>query len=257
VASTGDGPEQPFQGHTVIVTGAANGIGEATARAFAALGAAVVLADISDTDELAAELAGRGAEVLPSRTDVTKADRVEEMVATSIARFGRLDVLVNAAGGFQRRIPTWEMSDEEWDGVVELNLKSVFLCSRAVLPAMIERRRGRIVNVASGAGRTATHVTTSPYSAAKGGVLAFTRHLAREVAPHGITVNAVAPGVTLSPRIEQVYDDSRRQELEAMVPLGRLARPDDQAGPIVILASAAAAYITGATLDVNGGRYMF
>src|SRR5207302_7969338 len=139
----------------------------------------------------------------------------------------------------------------------ELNLKSVFLCSRAVLPAMIERRRGRIVNVASGAGRTATHVTTSPYSAAKGGVLAFTRHLAREVAPHGITVNAVAPGVTLSPRIEQVYDPSRRQELEAMVPLGRLARPDDQAGPIVFLASAAAAYITGATLDVNGGRYMF
>ncbi|MGH7778033.1 MAG: SDR family NAD(P)-dependent oxidoreductase [Candidatus Dormibacterales bacterium] len=246
-----------FEGRAVVVTGAATGIGEAAARAFSAGGARVALVDLAESEALAAELRTGGQDALAVRADVTRADQVQAMADACLARFGNVDVLVNCAGGFRRRVPTWELGEDEWDAIVDLNLKSAFLCSRSLLPGMIERGWGRIVNVASGSGRTTTHITSSPYAAAKGGLLAFTRHLAREAAPHGVTVNAVAPGVTLSARIDVLYGAERKEELRAMVPLGRLAQPGDQVGPILFLASEASGYMTGTTLDVNGGRYMF
>jgi NAD(P)-dependent dehydrogenase (short-subunit alcohol dehydrogenase family) len=246
-----------FAGQSVIVTGAATGIGEAAARAFAALHAEVTLVDIGpDLQRVAAAITSQGGKAVACRVDATREEQVRQAVAECLARTGRLDVLVNSVGGFTRRSPTWEMAEAEWDQIVDLNLKTVFLFCKAVLPAMIERRQGRIVNVASGAARSMTHTTTSPYAAAKAGVLSFTRHLAKEVGEYGITVNAVAPGVTLTPRIDALYGPERKAELLAMIPLDRFASPEDQAGPIVFLASAAASYVTGATLDVNGGRYM-
>jgi NAD(P)-dependent dehydrogenase (short-subunit alcohol dehydrogenase family) len=243
-----------FEGRSVIVTGGAAGIGKAAAGSFAALGATVLVVDVSPDAEVVAEALGGSSFAV--HADVTRPADVAAMVEACLERCGRVDVLVNVAGGFPRRTATWELADEDWDAVVDLNLRSVFLCSKAVLPEMIRRRSGRIVNVSSGAGRTTTHVTGAHYAAAKAGVLGFTRHLAREVGEHGITVNAVAPGVTLTPRIDRLYQETRKRELAAMVPLGRLSTPEEQAGPIVFLASDAAAYITGATLDVNGGRYM-
>jgi len=145
---------------------------------------------------------------------------------------------------------------EEWDEVVDANLKGVFLCCRAALPPMLEAGYGRIVNVSSGAGRAITHVSASHYAAAKAGVLGRTRHLAREVADRGVTVNAVAPGTTLTPRIEQLYDARRLEEIAAEIPIGRLAVPDDHVAPIVFLASEGSRYVTGVTLDVVGGRYL-
>ena len=243
-----------FDERAALVTGAGAGIGEAAARALAELGAAVTLADRDGAavEALAHELPG----AVAVRADVTSAADVEHAVTTTLERFGRLDVLVNSAGGFRRRVPTWEMPEDEWDEVVDANLKGVFLCCRAALPAMLDAGYGRIVNVSSGAGRAITHVSASHYAAAKAGVLGFTRHLAREVADSGVTVNAVAPGTTLTPRIEGLYDERRLEEIAAAIPVGRLAVPDDHVAPIVFLASEGSRYVTGVTLDVVGGRYL-
>ncbi len=243
-----------FDGRAVLITGAGAGIGEAAARAFAELGASVALAD---RDEAAVRaLAGELDGAIAVAADVTSPAEVEAAVAAALESFGRLDVLVNSAGGFRRRVPTWEMPVDEWDEVVDANLKGVFLCCRAALPPMLEAGYGRIVNVSSGAGRAVTHVSASHYAAAKAGVLGLTRHLAREVADRGVTVNAVAPGTTLTPRIEQLYDARRLEEIAEGIPIGRLAVPDDHVAPIVFLASEGSRYVTGVTLDVVGGRYL-
>jgi len=188
--------------------------------------------------------------------DLTQAPGAERMVAACLQQFGHVRVLVNAAGGFKNRLSTWLIPEEDWDAVLNSNLKTTFLCCRAVLPTMIERKQGRIINVSSGAARVVTHLTASHYASAKAGVLALTRHLAYEVGSYGITVNAVAPGVTLTARIDRLYDADQKRELATKVPLGRLGLPEDQVGPILFLASEGAEYVTGITVDVAGGRYM-
>ena len=243
----------------VMVTGAARGIGAAVARAFAADGARVAALDVDDAGiaALVAELQGRGAQALGLRADVTRPADVRSAVDAIAARWGRVDVLVNNAGGFGTvRGASEEITDEEWDGILRLNLTSAFLCAKAVLPGMKQRGWGRIINMSSIGGRGAAVLLSSHYAAAKAGILGFTRHLALETARAGITVNAVAPGTTATERFRALRTPAETEALVARVPIGRVAEPSEIAECIVFLASDAAAYMTGACLDVNGGVLM-
>jgi NAD(P)-dependent dehydrogenase (short-subunit alcohol dehydrogenase family) len=169
---------------------------------------------------------------------------------------GGVDGLVNCAGGFPRVRRTEELEDAEWRAVIDVNLFGTFACCRAAIPAMRESGFGRIVNVASEAARMPGWTTGVHYVAAKAGVLGLTRLLAREIGPDGITVNAVAPGTTITSRMNGLYTDAELEALVQRIPLRRAADPEDQSDPILFLLSSAARYITGATIDVNGGRVM-
>ncbi len=250
--------QEGFEGQTVIVTGAAQGIGEAVAVAFARLGTRVMVADLNATGaaQVVNDLRRSGFVAEAATVDVTRSNSVEAMVQATLANWGRVDILVNAAGGFPRSVGAEDIDDDAWKKVVDLNLTSVFLCCRAVLPHMKAARYGRIVNVSSEAGRMPITLSAVHYAAAKAGILGLTRHLAREAGAYGITVNAVAPGTTRTPRVAQLHAAEKMAWIEQLTPLGRIAEVDDQVGPILFLASDAARYVTGATLDVNGGRLM-
>jgi 3-oxoacyl-[acyl-carrier protein] reductase len=247
-----------FRGQVVIVTGAGRGIGAAIARAFAREGGRLALLDVdaSALDTLTKELTGGGAEAVAVPCDVTVARAVREAVDAVAARWGRVDVLVNNAGGFSVIRRTEEIPDEEWDSIMRFNLTSMFLCAKAVLPIMKRQRAGRIVNMSSVAGRAGAVTVASHYAAAKAGVLGFTRHLAREVAADGITVNAVAPGTVGTERWKALRSPEESRRLAEGVPVRRVSEPAEIAECVMFLASSAAGYVTGATLDVNGGLVM-
>ena len=247
-----------LQGNGAIVTGAGGGIGEAIARTFAREGAAVAVVDRQEelARRVAAAIAEGAGKALPLQADVTRAADVDAMVRASLAGLGRVDILVNNVGGYARMRTTWEIEESEWDFIVALNLKSAFLCSKAVIPHMLARKRGRIVNLSSIVGRSAPTLSAAHYSAAKAGVRGLTWHLARELAPHGITVNAVAPWLTLTERIKKLRSSEVDAALKSQTPLGRFAEPQEVADAVLFLASAEAAYVTGVTLDVNGGMVM-
>ena len=247
-----------FQGRVVIVTGAARGIGAVTAEAFARDGAHVALADLdgAGVETTAKRLRDVGADVLGVRTDVAASADVRTMVDAVLGRWQRIDVLVNNAGGFAAIRATEDIPDAEWEMILRSNLTSAFICSRAVLPVMKRQRAGRIVNVSSVVARSGTVRTTAHYTAAKAGVIGFTRHLAAEVAADGITVNAVAPGTTATERVIALRTPEETARLAAAIPVGRLGEPADIADSILFLASDAARFITGVVLDVNGGQVM-
>lgn len=244
-----------FEGKSAIVTGAGAGIGEAVARRLAGFGADVALLDcrMEVLEPIAADLQSLGTRSFPVVADVTASDQVKVAVDSCVERLGKVDILVCAAGGFKAQCPVAEMPDEMWNSIVTLNLTGVFVSMRAVLPHMIAQRYGRIVSVSSDAAVTTRHISNAAYAAAKAGIVALSRHVAREVGQHNITVNAVAPGVTLSDRIRNLYDDAKLAELASKTMVGRLAELDDQVMPILFLASDAARHITGETLLVAGG----
>jgi 3-oxoacyl-[acyl-carrier protein] reductase len=241
-----------FAGDVVVVTGAAHGIGRAIATAFADAGAHVFVADL---DEAAGRTAA-GEDGTFVRCDVTSPDDVEALYRLVDDRHGRLDVLVNNAGGFPTLRTTEELDTEQWASMLELNLQSVFLVSARAIPLLRRSAHGRVVSIGSLAGQYAGHRTNPAYAAAKAGVHSFTRVLARELAEDGITVNAIAPSAVLTERIEQLRDADGHAAVVASIPLGRYQRPEELAGWVLFVASEAGGFATGQTISVNGGRYM-
>ena len=239
--------------HVAIVTGAASGIGRTTAEYLRREGARVVLADLraDDLGRAVRELAVSGAEVVGERIDVRSYADCERLVERTLATFGRLDVLVNSAGIGGPVQFFAETTPADWQDLLAINLLGVMHCCRAVTAPMIAQRSGRIINLASEAGK-GNERRIVVYGATKGGVIAFTRGLAVELGRYDITVNAVCPGVTRTPMTAYI-DDAMEREWARLYPLGRLGRPEDIAPLITFLASAEASWITGQAISVNGG----
>lgn len=243
---------RPLRDRVAIVTGSGQGIGRGVAMCLARAGAHVVISEQAPERiaPVVAEVEGCGVQALGIPTNVARAEDVQRMVRQTVERFGKIDILVNNAGTLVVK-PMVEQTEADWDRVLNVNLKGVFLCCREVLPAMIARQRGAIVNVASIA---AFHVTVPhvPYAASKAGVVALTRDLAYEVGRLGIRVNAIAPGPIETP-MAQIVSAEQREKMARSILLGRMGQPEDIGQAAVFLASDAASFITGATLPVSGG----
>jgi NAD(P)-dependent dehydrogenase (short-subunit alcohol dehydrogenase family) len=235
-----------------IVTGGAKGIGLGIASALARKGRRIVLFDLDrdGLNEATTFLSHAGADVLAMRVDVTSSESVDEAVEAVADRLGRVDILVNNAGIVKDKRIT-KMSEDDWDSVINVNLKSQFLCCRAVLKHMVPAKYGRIVNISSRAWLGG--VGQSNYSAAKGGVISLTRSLALEWASAGVTVNAIAPGIVDTPLFRK-FDEELQQRLKKSVPVQRIGTPDDIAQAVLFFAQRESSYITGQTLYVCGGR---
>lgn len=246
-----------FSGKVVIITGSGRGMGKAVALRLARDGARIVVNDLDpDTaSDTVSELHSRGAEAIAIPGNVTSQSDVTRLVEAAITEFGAVHVLVNNAGVL-RPTRVVDIEEEEWDFVINGNLKSTYLCSRAVIPSMRGAGWGRIVNFSSSAGKNISTVGGAHYTAAKAGILGFTRHLAKEVAPFGITVNSVCPGLIDTEMVRTTIDEARVQAYANSFPISRLGKPEEVAELVAFLASDRAAYITGASLDINGGDLM-
>jgi NAD(P)-dependent dehydrogenase (short-subunit alcohol dehydrogenase family) len=255
-------------GRVAIVTGGGKGIGRAISLGFAAAGARVVLAarDSAELEEARQQCSALGTECISVGTDVQSHEQVQAMVRTTIGRFGAVDILVNNAGIAGPTAEIENMKIEEWEATISINLTGPFLCCREVLPGMKQRRKGRIINISSITGRRPL-LMRAPYAASKLGLVGFTRTLALEAGPYGITVNAISPGATAGPRLERVIEaqaqaQNRSKEevatdLSAGAALKRFVQPDDIAATAVFLASDLARNITGEDCNVSGGLYMW
>jgi len=203
-----------------------------------------------------AEITKAGGSAIIIQADVTRSDEVESLIERTAAEFGAIDVLVNNAGSLIERLKILELTEEYWDEVIDLNLKSAFLCCRAVAASMIERKTGAIINVSSIAGRTGGALGSIHYSTAKGGLITFTKGLAKELAPFGVRVNAVSPGVIDTRYHEQFSTPEMMKGYVSAIPLGRIGTPAEVAAVICFLASEAASYLAGETIEINGGMFM-
>jgi NAD(P)-dependent dehydrogenase (short-subunit alcohol dehydrogenase family) len=263
-----------LEGKVAMVTGAARGMGRATALTFVGEGAKVVISDIDLEAAKMVEEEARslGAQAIAVKADVTKPDEVRQMVNETLAKFGRLDILVNNAGILYingkpaDRKFFKDTSEGEWPAEIGITLYGVLNCARAAIDPMLRQKSGSIVNVASDAGRGAM-LRGTVYGAGKGGIIAFTRHLALELGPSGIRVNCVSPGVIKTTRIEAIESGAKLspkaaeahkvlEQLAQKSPLGRIGNPQEIASVVVFLASDASSYVTGQTISVNGGDLM-
>jgi 3-oxoacyl-[acyl-carrier protein] reductase len=240
-----------FSNRVAMVTGSARGIGKAIALKLAEAGAAVVVNDVDDAVEgVAEEIRAMGRQSLAVSADVSSSSDVARLVETAKSTFEKIDILVNNAGITRDRL-LLRMSDEDWDKVLSINLKGAFLCTRAVLRDMVRRRWGRIVSIASIIGMMGNPGQAN-YAAAKAGLIGFTRTIAKEVASHGITANAIAPGFIDTEMTRQLKEDWR-EEVRSRIPLNYFGSPGDVAEAVAFLASEEARYITGQVLNVDGG----
>jgi NAD(P)-dependent dehydrogenase (short-subunit alcohol dehydrogenase family) len=203
-----------------------------------------------------AEIAAAGGTAITVRADVAQASEVQSLVERTVNELGPIDILVNNAGSLVERLRILDLTEERWDEVIDLNLKSVFLCCRAVVASMMERKTGAIINVSSIAGRTGGALGSIHYSTAKGGLITFTKGLAKELAPFGIRVNAISPGVIDTRYHEKFSTPEAMKGYVAGIPLGRVGTPAEVAEVICFLASESASYLAGETIEINGGMFM-
>jgi 3-oxoacyl-[acyl-carrier protein] reductase len=245
-------------GQVALITGGSTGIGAATSRMLVANGVKVAVNARSQAglDALVDELRAAGGETIGVSADVTELTEIERVRDRVDSELGPIDILLPFAGGFGAFTPIEDISEREWREVIDWNLTSTFLAVRAIVPGMIERRRGVIVTMSSNGGRYLDKLLTASYAAAKAGVIQFTRHIALELGSHGIRVNAIAPATVSSERVERIMDAEARQKVAEMSPLGTMGTPEDCALATLFLVSDSAAWLTGVTLDVAGGRIM-
>ena len=246
-------------GRTALITGASSGIGAATASLFAELGATVAIGyhrNQAGAEKVRDGIAAAGGRAIAIGADMRRSDEVRSMVKSAMEQLGPVDILVNNAGSLIGRMKIAEVNEERWDEIMDLNLKSAVLCSQAVTGGMIERKRGAIVNIVSIAGRNGGGPGAGAYATAKGGLITFTKSLAKELAPHGIRVNAVSPGVIDTPFHEMFSTPEMLANFVKSIPLGRTGTSMECATAIAFLASDAASYVVGETIEVNGGQLM-
>ena len=250
-----------FSGKVAIVTGASRGLGKATAVLLAQQGAAVVICDIRrELAEIAArEIIDNGGQALSYAADISSASEVQAMVAATVEHFGTVDILVNNAGIMRTTSPAETIPADEWQSMLDVNVTGVFQCMKAVLPILKAKRSGKIVNVSSSAGRSMSTFNGAHYTACKAAVLGLTRHIANEVAPYNINVNAIAPGSFATEGGLELVAGAPQGTLEAeeqKIPMRRFGAPEDHANLVAFLSSEESSYITGATVDINGGDLM-
>ncbi|MEI8278083.1 MAG: SDR family NAD(P)-dependent oxidoreductase [Hyphomicrobiales bacterium] len=245
-------------GETAIVTAAGQGLGEEISKRFASEGAQIAVVDINEAEaqRVAGEINAAGGSAVAYKCDATKKVEVTAMVDAVLRQFGTVDILINAAGGFHQFAPITEIAEEEWDRVINVNLKSAFLCSQAVAKTMMEKRKDRIISISSGAGVGPNPYAPSylPYGAAKAGLIGFSKLLARDIGEFGVTVTTIALGTTLTPRVRKVRDAASIERIKAQNPMKTLIEPEDTAAAALFLASSDARYITGVNLNVNAGN---